>query len=228
MSRSTPTHRRFTAVLLSPILRALRHLQNRLITIDVYAIWASAVPDPQSHPPSSATESAHERPPTPLLPVTLERPVPDHVEEPFGFAYRLRGRPICTINIRSAKTYRRATLDLLPSEAKLIDVVTAPEERGKGLAPCLIREASDFMKSLGYERIYARIWHSNHASQRAFAKAGWRRIGTVFFVRGGPGVLFPMKRQMLRISFFNNEAMRSASFSRPRIQITTRPTRSLY
>ncbi|HET6277960.1 MAG TPA: GNAT family N-acetyltransferase [Candidatus Polarisedimenticolia bacterium] len=217
MSRLAGPRSRGITDLMVSILRLLRRVQNRIVTIDVYAIWASPIGVPE-------TADDHQRLPAPDSAVTLERSSPVRRADPFYFAYCLRGRPICTINVRSADAYRRATLDLQPSEAKLIDVVTAPEERGKGFAPRLIREASAFMHSLGYERIYARIWHSNHASQRAFVKAGWKRMGTVLFVRGGSGTLVPRARRMLRISFFNSEAGRLRS----RVQITTRPTRSLY
>ena len=217
MSRMARPHAPTIADLMVSILGLLRRLQNRIITIDVYGIWASPTGAP-------STADDHRRLATPDPAVTLERSSPVRRADPFYFAYCLRGRPICTINIRSAGAYRRATLDLRPSEAKLIDVVTVPEERGKGFAPRLIREAEACMKGLGYDRIYARIWHSNHASQRAFAKAGWRRIGTILFVRGGSGTLLPLRRRMLRLSFFNSEAGRSRSW----IQITARSTDSLY
>lgn len=228
MSSTPPTHQRSIATRFSRLLRLLRRLQNRLITIDVYRIWDSGEHGSSSSPQGSFTAGAGRDLSVTPLAVTLEQPDPSHRQEPFCFAYLLRGRPVCTTTIRSAATYRRATLDLQPDEAKLIDVITAAEERGKGFAPLLIRDATAFMKTLGYERIYARIWHSNHASQRAFEKAGWRRTGTVLFLRGSPGVLFPLRSRMLRLSFFRSEAKQPVGQSRSRIHITTRPTRSLH
>lgn len=63
---------------------------------------------------------------------------------------------------------------LIKGEAKLVDIETLQEARGMGIASNLIIYSSNEMKKLGFERLYARIWHSNTPSLRAFAKAGWK------------------------------------------------------
>jgi GNAT superfamily N-acetyltransferase len=64
-------------------------------------------------------------------------------------------------------------------EAMLIDVLTASSHRGRGLAPLLIRHASAEMRRIGWNPLYAFIWHSHHASYHAFDKAGWHHIAWV-------------------------------------------------
>jgi RimJ/RimL family protein N-acetyltransferase len=64
-------------------------------------------------------------------------------------------------------------------EAKLVQIVVAPQARGKGVASRLIARSRDDMLGRGFRRTYARIWHSNVPSLRAFERAGWGRIATV-------------------------------------------------
>lgn len=68
---------------------------------------------------------------------------------------------------------------LKSNEAKLVQVVVAPETRGRGVATSLIRFAADSMLEDGFERLYARIWVTNAPSIRAFERAGWCRIAMV-------------------------------------------------
>lgn len=66
-----------------------------------------------------------------------------------------------------------------PGEAKLVQIFTLPEMRGRSIAPTLIGYASAAMHNDGFTRIYARIWHSNLPSIRAFERSGWKKINTV-------------------------------------------------
>lgn len=68
---------------------------------------------------------------------------------------------------------------LAEREAKLVQIITLPRMRGRSVAPTLIQESARAMQSLGFTRTYARIWHSNTPSLRAFARAGWTRVATV-------------------------------------------------
>ncbi len=68
-------------------------------------------------------------------------------------------------------------------DAKLVQIVVADSYRGQGLASELLRSASAEMLAKGFKRLYARIWHSNKPSLRAFAKAGWRKRAFVLEVR---------------------------------------------
>jgi GNAT superfamily N-acetyltransferase len=71
---------------------------------------------------------------------------------------------------------------LAAGEAKLVQIVVAPQARGKGIASRLIERSQQAMLSHGFQRTYARIWHSNVPSLRAFERAGWNRIATVLEV----------------------------------------------
>lgn len=68
---------------------------------------------------------------------------------------------------------------LQAGEAKLVQIVTVPDRRGRGLAPALIAQSGARMRSAGFRRLFARIWHSNHPSLAAFERAGWSRVATV-------------------------------------------------
>ena len=57
----------------------------------------------------------------------------------------------------------------------LVDVVTAPDYRGRGLAPAMISFSARTLVELGMTRYRAWIWWTNTASIRAFEKVGWRR-----------------------------------------------------
>ncbi|TFW24871.1 GNAT family N-acetyltransferase [Massilia arenosa] len=64
-------------------------------------------------------------------------------------------------------------------EAKLVEVITASSMRGKKIAPALIEASLHDVGQQGFERAYARVWHSNEPSLRAFQTAGWQRVATV-------------------------------------------------
>ena len=84
----------------------------------------------------------------------------------------------------------RNFLPIADGEAKLVQIVTLPDERAKGIAAHLIAASSREMAKLGFNPLYARIWHSNKASWRAFERAGWKRreiiIDITLFGRGKP------------------------------------------
>src|SRR5690606_29173819 len=83
---------------------------------------------------------------------------------------------------------------LKDDEAKLVEVITLPEMRGRGLASCLIDHSGDEMFRLGFRRLLARVWHSNTPSLRAFANAGWLPQTTVIDI-------FPLGRARWRICY---------------------------
>ncbi len=65
------------------------------------------------------------------------------------------------------------------TEAKLVQIVTAPAARGRGLATALIVGSHRLMAERGWTALYARVWHSNLPSRAAFEKAGWHRVAFV-------------------------------------------------
>lgn len=68
---------------------------------------------------------------------------------------------------------------LRDGEAKLVQVTVDAQFRGRGVATQLLQYASHEMQEAGFHRLYARIWHSNEPSIRAFVKSGWRYIAFV-------------------------------------------------
>jgi RimJ/RimL family protein N-acetyltransferase len=68
-------------------------------------------------------------------------------------------------------------------QAKLVHIMTLPEMRGRAVASTLIAASCQAMAAHGFDRTYARIWHSNTPSIRAFARAGWQPVATVVEVQ---------------------------------------------
>ena len=84
---------------------------------------------------------------------------------------------------------------LAEGEAKLVQIVSLPEIRGRGVATTLIKSSFQDMSEKGFSRSYARIWHSNTPSIRAFERAGWMRIALVLEIN-------PLRRsQPIRMRF---------------------------
>ena len=76
------------------------------------------------------------------------------------------------------RRYReRHSLVIGTGAAKLVHIVTAPSMRGRGVAALLIARSAAAMQALGFHPLFARIWHSNEPSRRAFLRAGWRAVG---------------------------------------------------
>jgi GNAT superfamily N-acetyltransferase len=68
-------------------------------------------------------------------------------------------------------------------EAILVDLMTAPCYRGRGLAAVLIRQASLDMRRAGWKSLYAQIWHNHRASYHAFERAGWHQVAWILEIR---------------------------------------------
>lgn len=68
---------------------------------------------------------------------------------------------------------------LLDGEAKLVQIIVQPSMRSRGIATSLIASSFQDMMHKDFSRVYARIWHSNDPSLRAFERAGWKKIGLI-------------------------------------------------
>ena len=98
----------------------------------------------------------------------------------YGFGARLGEQPAAGCFFWAGQRYKQRNFwPLDDDEAKLVEVRTIPQLRGQGIASHLIRHAAHAMAQRGFQRLYARIWHSNTPSIRAFEKAGWRYIAFV-------------------------------------------------
>ena len=81
---------------------------------------------------------------------------------------------------------QRGFITLPAKGAKLVQIVTAQQFRGRGLATTLIAGSAHAMHSQGFETLLARVWHTNHSSRRAFRKAGWVEREMINVVTIGP------------------------------------------
>ena len=72
---------------------------------------------------------------------------------------------------------------LAEGEVKLVQIVSLPEMRGCGVATTLITWSCLDLVKKGFIRAYARIWHTNTPSLRAFKSSGWRQIALVIEIR---------------------------------------------
>jgi ribosomal protein S18 acetylase RimI-like enzyme len=68
---------------------------------------------------------------------------------------------------------------LQEDEAKLVQIVTVARAQGRGVATTLIRQSLARVRQAGFRCAFARVWHSNVGSYKAFERAGWRRIAFV-------------------------------------------------
>lgn len=118
--------------------------------------------------------------------LTSERTDPEAIQ----FCYSEENVQLCTCAVWFGEKYRtRNYWPLKSGECKLISLETSAEARGRGIAPLVLHYATRQMAAQGFNRVYARVWHSNAASLRAFSKAGWRKHAVVIEV-------FPVRRKI--------------------------------
>ena len=106
-------------------------------------------------------------------------------EDAHAFGCIRQGRILALCVFWHGERYRikRNFWPLAQDEAKLVEIITLPEARGQGIAGLLIEYASGEMFARGFHRLFARIWHSNLPSIRAFEKSGWQYLTTVLEIR---------------------------------------------
>lgn len=98
----------------------------------------------------------------------------------WAFACRDGARVVGLCFYWAGDLYRRRNFwPLAADEAKLVQIVTLPEMRGRGIAGDLIAWSSRAMFDRGFRQLFARIWHSNKPSWRAFERAHWKRAALV-------------------------------------------------
>jgi len=94
---------------------------------------------------------------------------------------------------------KRHSWPLPDGAAKIVHVFTLPQARGMGLAPLLLEHARATLQCRGRSPLYARIWHSNTPSLRAFARAKWQPVGWLIQVN-------PLRRARPWRFIFRNRA----------------------
>ncbi len=94
-----------------------------------------------------------------------------------GFVLRdAGGQPCATAIFAPHDRFRRPDIARLgPDEWVLIELVTWPEQAGRGLGTLMVQHASHVMFTQGATRLVSFMWWSHGASLRVFLKAGWRR-----------------------------------------------------
>jgi len=122
-------------------------------------------------------------------------PFPDGLrvdEEDNGDALRLSlhvdGIEAAFVEIWSGPTYpaRRGFFTLADDEAEVSMLETRPEYRGRGLGSGMLRAVCAMLAARGFRHGWGRIWHSNIASVKSCARAGWSFHGVrVDVYRGG-------------------------------------------
>jgi GNAT superfamily N-acetyltransferase len=195
----------------------VKRICSRVVLVERYNIWRSSSHDVRQEPQSC---------PDPLQPDEAA-PAKAHttcrVEDGLiTYAHIVDRAVVCRATVRLAKAYTRATLELRPDEAKLIDVITMPEYRGRGFGPRFIQHITRDMRRRVTGSIYARVWHRNSVSERAFAKAGWSRAGTVWFICPAFSGWGRGRKRMVRLSFLRPIAGGIRVFAFPRVKIAWR------
>ena len=96
------------------------------------------------------------------------------------FAAWKQGRMAAACWFWFGETYKQRNFwPLDEGEAKLVQITVDQEFRGQGIARQLLRYAADVMRQRDFKQLFARIWHSNLASIKAFEAAGWRNVAIV-------------------------------------------------
>lgn len=100
--------------------------------------------------------------------------------ESHAFGCFLDGKLVGVCFYWFGKRYEhRGFWPLKSGEAKLVQIIVLPNARNRGVAPLLIQSSAAAMREMGFTTLYARIWHSNAPSLRAFEKVGWLRTAFV-------------------------------------------------
>lgn len=102
-----------------------------------------------------------------------------------GFMLCDDGQPAAVCWYWYGEQYRakRNFWPLANGDAKLIELGVREDARGKGLAVKIVVDSAERMFALGFQRLFARVWHSHAASYRAFERAGWRNVALIVSYR---------------------------------------------
>jgi GNAT superfamily N-acetyltransferase len=101
-------------------------------------------------------------------------------EGAHAYACRDGGRIVGLCFYWHGERYRRRGFwPLQEGQAKLVEIITAPDMRGRKVAQALIAVSAADMAAQGYAGLFARVWFNNTPSLRAFAAAGWRPCALV-------------------------------------------------
>lgn len=95
----------------------------------------------------------------------------------IGYGLYVDGQLVSACFYWFADRYKQRGFICLPNNAaKLVQIVTAPKQQGKGYAAMLLSQSAVEMQRQGFKQLYARVWHNNHASNAVFKKNQWQRL----------------------------------------------------
>lgn len=98
-------------------------------------------------------------------------------EQAIGYGLYADGQLVSACFYWFAERYKQRGFICLPNNAaKLVQIVTAPQQQGKGYAAMLLSQSAVAMQRQGFKQLYARVWHNNHASNAIFKKNQWQRL----------------------------------------------------
>lgn len=81
------------------------------------------------------------------------------------------------IVFKTRKAFKTPNLwPLAVDEIDLSQLITEKRFRGKGIGPILVQFGALETGKIGFNRVYIKTWHSNTSAQRAYKKAGCRKI----------------------------------------------------
>jgi len=101
-------------------------------------------------------------------------------ENAYGYGLCEQGKLVCMCWFWNHRRFTDQKLwKISPNQAIMVDLVTAEEHRGRGLASILTKYAAEQLKCDGFEQLLTWVWHSNNPSIRTFEKAGWTCIAFV-------------------------------------------------
>lgn len=101
-------------------------------------------------------------------------------EQYYKMAIIENNEEICSLCVIWGNEYKynfRNYISVSENEAKIIDVITSKQHRGKGYVGKLLLFTENQMLEKGIDTLLARIWHSNESSKRAFEKNNWKYAG---------------------------------------------------
>ncbi|EDZ65500.1 acetyltransferase, GNAT family [Nitrosococcus oceani AFC27] len=149
-----------------------------------YYVYASPVDSENSAPTASRPKFSVRATDQQMLELSSEPLIREQMhylgEEAYAYACYLDNRIAGVCIYWYGERYRKRDFwPLRNDEAKLVQIVTSPSMRRSGVATQLIALSCLDMLKRGFRRTYARIWHSNSPSLRAFERAGWSKVALV-------------------------------------------------
>lgn len=175
--------------MLNSFTKALKKLAHLLLHYSIYVIYMREKTDGHtSNSASSPTRYIYQEINKKDLEVSLDDEINIQSwyggDEAYIYACILDKRIIAFCIFWYGDRYlKRNFWPLQHDEAKLVQLYTLEDVRGKGIATELTQYSSRQMIDKGFNKLFARVWPTNYPSRKAFRKSGWRKIATVIQIQ---------------------------------------------